>query len=170
MSFPWWRHQMDTFSALLTICEGNAPFSSGYSSQRPVTRNFDVFFYLHLNKWLSKQSWRGWFETPSCSLGHHSKGLSFIPATAFVFDWITAFRLRTPVKSLLEALSYFTPRQLIPNLLFSTKYMANICVLGINTLRPWKKRPPVPAVQATSHCLYQWRLGYAYMGYLASMS
>ena len=35
---------------------------------RPVTRSFDVFFYLHLNKWLSKQSWGWWFETPLCSL------------------------------------------------------------------------------------------------------
>ena len=36
-----------------------------FPSQRPVTRSFDVFFDLHLNKRLSKQS-RGWrFETPS---------------------------------------------------------------------------------------------------------
>ena len=33
-------------------------------AQRPVTRSFDVFFDLRLNKRLSKQSW-GWsFETP----------------------------------------------------------------------------------------------------------
>ena len=31
----------------------------------PLTRNFDVFFDLRLNKWLSKQSWGWWFETPS---------------------------------------------------------------------------------------------------------
>ena len=40
-------------------------------SQRPVTRNFDVFFDLRLNKWLSIQSRRRWFETPSCLLWHH---------------------------------------------------------------------------------------------------
>ena len=28
-------------------------------------RSFDVFFDLRLNKWLSKQSWAWWFETPS---------------------------------------------------------------------------------------------------------
>ena len=33
-------------------------------SQRPVTRSFDVFFSLRLNKQLSKQSWGLWFETP----------------------------------------------------------------------------------------------------------
>ena len=41
----WWRHQMETFSALLAICAGNGEFPA----QRPVTRNFDVFFDLRLN-------------------------------------------------------------------------------------------------------------------------
>ena len=39
-----------------------------FPTQRPVTRSFDVFFDLRLNKRLSKQP-RGWlFETPSWSL------------------------------------------------------------------------------------------------------
>ena len=41
------------------------------SSQRPVTRSFDVFFDLRLNKRLSRQSRRWWFETPSRSLWRH---------------------------------------------------------------------------------------------------
>ena len=36
-----------------------------FPSQRPVTRSFDVFFDLRLNKRLSKQSWGWWFETLS---------------------------------------------------------------------------------------------------------
>ena len=68
---PWWRHQMETFSALLALCAGNSPVPGEFPSQRPVTRSFDVFFDLRLNKHLSKQS-RGWsFETPSCSLWCH---------------------------------------------------------------------------------------------------
>ena len=58
---PWWRHQMKTFSALLAICAGNSPVSVEFAAQRPVktgefpeqrpvTRSFDVFFDLHLNK------------------------------------------------------------------------------------------------------------------------
>ena len=39
--------------------------------QRPVTRSFDVFFDLRLNKRLSKQPWGWWFVTPSCSLWRH---------------------------------------------------------------------------------------------------
>ena len=52
-----WRHQMETFSALLAICAGNSPVPSEFIAQRPVTRSFDVFFDLHPNKRLSKQ-WR----------------------------------------------------------------------------------------------------------------
>ena len=53
----WWRHQMETFSALLAICAGNSPASVEFPAQRPVTRSFDVSFDLCLNKRLRKQSW-----------------------------------------------------------------------------------------------------------------
>ena len=42
-----------------------------FPSQRPGTRGFAVFFDLRLNKRLSKQSRRWWFETPSRSLWRH---------------------------------------------------------------------------------------------------
>ena len=42
-----------------------------FPTQRPVTRSFDVFFHLRLNKRLSKQPWGWWFETPSWSLWRH---------------------------------------------------------------------------------------------------
>ena len=67
----WWRHQMETFSALLAICAGNSPVTGEFSAQGPVTRNFDVFFHLCLNKRLSKQSRGWWFETPSRSWWRH---------------------------------------------------------------------------------------------------
>ena len=58
-----WRHPMETFSAFLALCEGKPPVTGGYPSQRPVTRSFDVFFDLCLNKRLSKQSIRQWFDS-----------------------------------------------------------------------------------------------------------
>ena len=64
----WWRHQMETFSALLAFCAGNSPVTGEFPAQRAVTRSFHVFFDLRLNKQLSKQSWGWWFETPSRSL------------------------------------------------------------------------------------------------------
>ena len=48
------------FSALLAICAGNSPVPGEFPAQRPVTRSFDVFFDLRLNKRLSKQSWDWW--------------------------------------------------------------------------------------------------------------
>ena len=50
----WWRHQMEIFSALLAVCGGNSPVAGEFPSQRLVTRSFDVFFDLHLNKRLNK--------------------------------------------------------------------------------------------------------------------
>ena len=70
-SLSWWRHQMETFSALLAICAGNSPVPGEFPAQRPVTRSFDVFFDLRLNKRLSKQPWGWWFETPAWSLWRH---------------------------------------------------------------------------------------------------
>ena len=42
-----------------------------FPTQRPVTRSFDVFFHLRLNKRLSKQPRGWWFETQSWSLWRH---------------------------------------------------------------------------------------------------
>ena len=60
MNCEWWRHQIETFSALLAICEGNSSVT--------------VFFDLRMNKRLSKQSWDWWFETPSLPLWRHCNG------------------------------------------------------------------------------------------------
>ena len=69
--YPWWRHQMETFSALLAICAGNSPVPGEFLAQRSVTRRFDVFCDLRQNKRLSKQSWGWWFETLSRPLRRH---------------------------------------------------------------------------------------------------
>ena len=59
----WWRHQTETFSAL--------PVTGEFPAQTPVTRRFDVFFDLCLNKRLSKQWWGWWFEAPLRSFWRH---------------------------------------------------------------------------------------------------
>ena len=69
--FTRWRHQMETFSALLAICAGNSPVTGEFTAQRPVTRSFNVFFDLRLNTRLSKQWWGWWFETLSRPLWRH---------------------------------------------------------------------------------------------------
>ena len=71
VTVSWWRHQTETFSALLAICAGNSPVPGEFPTQRPVTRSFDVFYDLRLNNRLSTQSWDWWFETLSCTLWRH---------------------------------------------------------------------------------------------------
>ena len=60
----WWRRQIKTFSSLPDLCEGNPPITGGFPSQRPLTRSFEVCFYLRLKKRLITQSRRRWLETP----------------------------------------------------------------------------------------------------------
>ena len=72
----WWRHQKEIFPVLLGLCVGISPITGEFSAQRPVTRGFDVFLDLLLNKQLSKQSWGWWFETQSRSLWCHYNGVS----------------------------------------------------------------------------------------------
>ena len=55
----WWRHQMETLSALLALCAGNSPVTGEFSPQRPVTRSFDAFFDLGLNKRLTNNRFAG---------------------------------------------------------------------------------------------------------------
>ena len=56
------------------FCVGKPPVTGGFPSQRPVTRSFDVFFDVRLNKCPSNQSrcWR--FETWCRSLWCHNNG------------------------------------------------------------------------------------------------
>ena len=45
-------------SALLDLCAGNSPIPGEFSSQRSLTRSFDIFVDLRLNKQLRKLSRR----------------------------------------------------------------------------------------------------------------
>ena len=67
--YTWWRHQMETFSRYWPFVRGIHRSPVNYPpTQRPVTRSFDVFFDLRLNKRFSKQSSGWWFETLTCPL------------------------------------------------------------------------------------------------------
>ena len=82
-SIAWWRHEMETFAALLTVFEGNSRVTGEFAPQRPVTQSFDVFFDPRLSKRLRKPSRHWWFETPSRLLWRHCNG-SYIGEN----DWL----------------------------------------------------------------------------------
>ena len=94
----WWRHQMETFSALLALCV----VTDEFPSQRPVMRSFAIFFHLPLNKRLRKQSWGWWFETPCCSLWRHCN----VVRKFSNFD-----RIRLEVSKNLKTEAHFTTSQ-----------------------------------------------------------
>ena len=67
-----------------------------FPTQRPVTRSFDVFFDLRLNKPLSKQPWGWWFETLWRSLWRHRNALDKMTAISQTilsdaFSWMKSF-------------------------------------------------------------------------------
>ena len=93
----WWRHQMETFSALLALCAGNSPVTGEFLSQRPVTRSFHAFYDLRPKKRLRKK-WRGWwFEMPSrsswrhCNV-YHAAVKSLLANGATAFTWMQRYR------------------------------------------------------------------------------
>ena len=81
-----WRHQMETFSALLAFCEGNQPVTGGLPSQRTVTQSFNLFSLICVwrNGWAIETQW---LETPSRSaLWRHCNGADGL--LCFVLFWL----------------------------------------------------------------------------------
>ena len=74
----WWRHQMEIFYKLMPICAVDPPVTSDFPAQRPVTRSFDVFFDLRLNKRSSIQSGGWWLEILSRTLWRHCNGMIMV--------------------------------------------------------------------------------------------
>ena len=78
------------FVFFCVFCWINSLSPECWALQRPVTRSFDVFFDLRLNKRLSKQSRRRWFEMSSHSSWSHcieklSKLINIIDVIALKF-------------------------------------------------------------------------------------
>ena len=82
---PWWRLRMETFTALLALCAGNSLATGEFPSQKPVTRNFGILFYLRPYKRLCKQSRRRCSETPSRSLWRYCNDRILVEALFIKF-------------------------------------------------------------------------------------
>ena len=124
-----WRHQMETFSALLAMCAGNSPVPGEFPTQRPVTRSFDVFFHLLPNKRLSKHWWGWWFETPSRPLRRHSNVMCSNGLELLVHCW-----------SIVKGIIHLSPTQRASNaesivnmLAFSYTKLFGTCSAFINS-------------------------------------
>ena len=118
---------------------GEPSVTSGFPSQKPVTRTFDAFFDLRMNKRLSKQPRCQWFETPSRSLwrycnmvfhtGMTSQGLPYIPRVHLSEGSF----VRSPLRWLCSE-EPMVRRSFIPKFLYSEScYVPKI---------PYSERPP----------------------------
>ena len=70
------------------------------TTQRPVTRRFDVYFDLRPDKRLSKQSWGWWFETLSHSLWRHRNGSALNDEHIYLLTRVSACHCITSVAHL----------------------------------------------------------------------
>ena len=50
----WWRHQVETFSALLAICAGNSSVASEFPEQTSVMRSFSLIC-AWINGWVNNR-------------------------------------------------------------------------------------------------------------------
>ena len=53
---PWWRHDKETLSALLALCEGNPMSPIDSPRKGPIKLGFGISFAVRLNKLLKKTS------------------------------------------------------------------------------------------------------------------
>ena len=73
-----------------------------FPTQRPVTRSFDVFFNLRLNKRWSKKSWGWWFETHYDVIVMNHSGHTFEESKPIV----SKMRSEARVASLIDTLRH----------------------------------------------------------------
>ena len=99
---------------------GNSLVTAEFPSQRPVMWSFGVFFDPCLNKWLSKQSWGWWFETPSRSLWRHCN-----------VHWMTGYQDNSPPAAGWHTLLQY--QSLLPDAVV-IQHLSHWC--GFLTLRP----------------------------------
>ena len=95
------NYKMETFSARLALCEGNAPVTGGFPSERTVTRNFDVFFICAwTNGWTNNpdagdlRRHRAYYDVTAMTL--QNKDITCIVLLASIGSWGTCILAAIP--------------------------------------------------------------------------
>ena len=107
---PYRRHQMETFSALPALCVWNSPVPGEFHAQGPMTRSYDVFFDLRLNKRLGKQSWGWQSETSSRPFWRHCNALAHAVSLYCLEYFPRYIKLIGPVYHTLDPLIHASTR------------------------------------------------------------
>ena len=145
--YSWWRHQMETFSALLVVCAGNSPVPSEIPAQRLVTRSFDVFFDPRLNKWVSKQSWGWWFETLPC---HYDVTVMSMFIASLCFDFAEYMMLKNLISKKAIIHKYLWEVET------SFSYFMYMYVRGRGAMIVWDQDKMATILQTTFWYAFSW--------------
>ena len=94
-----------------------------------MTRSFDVFFDLLLNKRLSKQSWGWWFETPAGPLWRHCEVRHGVH---ILYNLGPLFNKKTPFYGYKHA-HYKSKTVWPPSLVYKRAIYTKNCVFLVNT-------------------------------------
>ena len=89
---------METFSALMGLLWGEPPATGEFPSQRTVTRGFDDFFDVRLNKRLGWQSTWPWLNAPWRSLWCHFNDGIIVQIRYFTADVSRTLTIRRGFK------------------------------------------------------------------------
>ena len=104
--YPWWRYQMETFSALLAICAANSSVTGKFLAQGPVTRTFDVFFDCDwIDGWVNNGEAGDWRRYRS----DYDVIVMTVPSS--LWDSIRDFTEETPNFNCIVPCSILRPRQ-----------------------------------------------------------
>ena len=87
----WWRHQMETFSALLAICAGNSPVPSPHKGQWHGAMMFSLictrinyyYYYYYYNYYFKSHASSGVFFNPNRQLFFNGKLYAFVNHTVY---------------------------------------------------------------------------------------
>ena len=107
-----YHEEMETFSALLSLCVRNSAVTGEFPSQWPVTRSFDVCFDLRLNNRLRKQSKHRRFDTSSCSSWRHRnvEHVAWWPLHGLIYWYVV---IKSNLCNLLEDRTWFKDRMIV---------------------------------------------------------
>ena len=125
-----------------------------FPTQRPVTRSFDVFFDLRLNKRLSKQTWGWWFETLSWSLWRQCNGFHIL---LWNCQQVKAKGVTDDKSTLVHVMAWC--RQATSHYL-SQCWPRSMSPYGVTRLQ-WVLRPRAPCILITQFILSHYNIIFA---------
>ena len=120
-NLSWWRHQMETFSALLAICAGKSPVPGESPAQRPVTQRFHVsLICAWINRWVNNREagdlrrYRAHYDVIVMSIYiysscyyHHQLGSIHLSHCYHIFPWLCAWDVWCPLYAFLYSIQCY---------------------------------------------------------------